>query len=126
MDKLRGTEKVLLVEDEDPLRAVVTDLLTHLGYSVLSAANGPEALKLVADHPVIDMLVTDVVMPGMSGPELAKRILQSRPNLKIIFVSGYTAGKLAAYGSFTPEAVLVQKPFSIRVLTMKMREMLDA
>ncbi|HJX82710.1 MAG TPA: response regulator [Candidatus Angelobacter sp.] len=124
--KLRGKETVLVVEDEEPLRCVVTDLLTQFGYHVLSAASGKEALALVQSSKTIDMLVTDVVMPEMTGPELAAKVLQSRPKVKIIFVSGYTDGHLASHGSLTPEAVLVHKPFSIKVLTAKMRELLDA
>ena len=126
LEKLQGAETVLVVEDEEALRCVVVDLLTELGYCVLSAANGKEALTLVQRSGVIDLLVTDVVMPEMTGPELAAKVLESRPNLKVIFVSGYADSRLAALESFKPETVLVHKPFSIKILTAKMRELLDA
>ena len=126
LKKLRGSETVLVVEDEEPLRCVVVDLLTEFGYRVLAAASGQEALSLVERPGTIDLLVTDVVMPEMTGPELAAKVLEFRPKLKVIFVSGYTDGRLAINGSLTPEAVLVHKPFSIRTLTAKIRELLDA
>ncbi len=125
LKKLRGKETILVVEDEEPLRCVVVDLLTEFGYHVLSAGNGKEALNLIGGSGKIDLLVTDVVMPEMSGPELAAKVLEVRPKLKVIFVSGYTDGRLAASGPLAPEAVLVHKPFSIKALTAKMREMLD-
>ena len=126
LKKLRGKETILVVEDEEPLRCVVVDLLTQFGYRVLAAASGNEALALVKGRGKIDLLVTDVVMPEMTGPELAAKAQELRPNLKIIFVSGFTDGHLASFGSLAPEAVLVHKPFSIKTLTAKMRELLDA
>src|SRR5258708_14881639 len=126
LKKLRGKETGLVVEDEEPLRCVVTDFLHQFGYRVLWAASGKEALTLVQSSKPIDMLVTDVVMPEMTGPQLAAKVLELRPKVKVIYVSGYTDGHLASHGSLTPAAVLVHKPFSIKVLTAKMRELLDA
>ena len=122
----RGTETILVVDDEESLRTVVVDLLSQLGYQILSAANGPEALKLAAGYSgKIDLLLTDVVMDGLPGPELAERLLQSRPEMKVIFISGFADGSLAPDGVLKPGTVLVQKPFTIRVLSAKLREVLD-
>ena len=126
LKKLRGAETVLFVDDETPLRNVVVELLTELGYRVLAAASGQEALRLMQRHRGIDLLITDVVMPEMTGPELAAKVLESRPSLKVIFVSGYTDGRLGALEPFKSEVVLVHKPFSFKVLAAKMREILDA
>src|ERR1051326_5658741 len=122
----RGTETILVVDDEESLRAVVVDLLSQLGYHVLSAANGKEALKLAGEYPGrIDLLLTDVVMDALPGPELAERLLQDRPEMKVIFISGFADGSLAPNGVLKPGTVLVQKPFTIRVLSAKWREVLD-
>jgi CheY-like chemotaxis protein len=122
LDHNRGTETILLVEDEEFLRNVVVDLLSQLGYQVLPAANGEEALELSKQNAHIDVLVTDVAMPGLAGPELAAAMRVSQPNLKVIFVSG--APETGC--DLTPGAVLLMKPFTIRMLSSKMREVLDA
>jgi len=123
---LRGSETVLLVEDEDSLRDVVVRLLTDMGYRVLSATNGNEALTLAQNYPgIINLLVADVVMPEMSGPEVAEKILQSRPGVPVIFVSGFPKGKLENFFEHHAGTILVEKPFTIKTLTMKMREVLD-
>jgi CheY-like chemotaxis protein len=122
----RGTETILLVDDEESLRTVVVDLLLQLGYQMLSAASGKEALALVAKHPTkIDLLITDVIMDEMPGPELAEMLLSSRPDMKVIFISGYAEGSLAPDGVLKPGTILVQKPFTIKVLSAKVREVLD-
>ncbi len=110
------------MEDEEPLRHVVIDLLTQLGYQVLGAANGNEALAMVERHPAnIDVLITDVLMPDLAGPELAVALRSSRPNLKVIFVSGDTS----AEPSLVEGAALLQKPFTIKMLSSKLREVLQ-
>lgn len=122
----RGTETILLVDDEESLRTVVVDLLRQLGYQVLSAASGQEALSLAEKHPSkIDLLVTDVIMDELPGPELAEILLSSRPDMKVIFISGYPEGSLAPNGVLKPGTILVQKPFSIKMLSAKLREVLD-
>ena len=122
----RGTETILLVDDEDSLRIVVVDLLRQLGYQVLSAASGKEALALSEEHSgKIDLLVTDVIMDELPGPELAEILLAARPDMKVIFISGYAEGSLAPDGVLKPGTILVQKPFTIKILSAKLREVLD-
>jgi len=126
LDYSRGTETILLVEDEEPLRKVIIELLTQIGYSVLSAANGKEAMEVAASHAgKIHLLITDVIMPEIVGPELAQQLCALRPDLKVIYISGYTDGTLAPEGVLQPGTVLVSKPFSVRLLSAKMREVLD-
>jgi CheY-like chemotaxis protein len=123
---LRGSETVLFAEDEDSLRDVVVKVLTDLGYRVLSATNGRDAITVAGSYPgVINLLVADVVMPEMSGPEVAEEILQSRPGVQVIFVSGFPKGKLENFFEHHAGSILVEKPFTIKTLTMKMREVLD-
>jgi YesN/AraC family two-component response regulator len=92
---------------------------------MLSASNGKEALAVVNAYPdKIDLLITDVMMPELPGPELAKALLEIRPELKVIFISGYSDGSLAQNGVLKPGTVLVNKPFTIKALTAKLREVL--
>jgi two-component system cell cycle sensor histidine kinase/response regulator CckA len=122
LDPNRSTATILLVEDEEPLRHVVIDLLTQLGYHVLGAANGNEALAMAERHPAnIDVLITDVLMPELAGPELAVALRSSRPKLKVIFVSGDTS----CQPSLVEGAALLQKPFTIKMLSSKVREVLQ-
>jgi len=103
------------------------NFLSDLGYRVLAATNGAEAIHLAGNYPgVINLLVADVVMPEMSGPEVAEKILQSRPDVQVIFVSGFPQGKLEKFSEHHETIILVEKPFTIKTLTMKMREVLDA
>jgi CheY-like chemotaxis protein len=127
LDYETGMETILFVEDLESLRQVISDSLGQLGYRVLSAASGEEALALAAScKDEVDLLLTDVVMPQMKGPELAQKLLVSRPRLKVIYVSGYAQGVLAPHGVLEPGTILLQKPFSIKVLAAKLREVLDA
>ena len=122
----RGGETVLLVEDEDPLREVTCRVLTRSGYRVLSAANGPEALEVARAAGPIDLLLTDVVMPQMAGPQLAELLVAERPGLRVVFMSGYAQPVLAAQGGLEPGVRLVEKPFSGPVLLEQVRSVLDA
>jgi two-component system, cell cycle sensor histidine kinase and response regulator CckA len=125
LDYCRGSETILLVEDEEPLRKLCTEFLEQLGYRMLTASNAKEAVALVEGYSgKIDLLITDVVMPGLPGPELAEALLALRPDLKVIFISGYAVGSLAPNGILKPGTVLVNKPFTIRALTAKLREVL--
>jgi len=125
LDYSRGSETILLVEDEEPLRKLCTEFLEQLGYRMLAASNAKEAVALVEGYSgKIDLLITDVVMPGLPGPELAEALLALRPDLKVIFISGYAEGSLAPNGVLKPGTVLVNKPFTIRALTAKLREVL--
>src|SRR5215471_13692939 len=106
LDQQRGSETILFVEDEDSLRAVVADFLSQLGYRVLSASHGNQALEIAQTHPgSIHLLLTDVIMPGMSGPELAARLLDIRPETKVVYVSGYAEPVLAPHGVMKPGTV---------------------
>ncbi|MBZ5502549.1 MAG: PAS domain S-box protein [Acidobacteriia bacterium] len=122
----RGTETLLLVEDSEPLRVLTRDYLVLQGYTVLEADGPPQALKLATDHPgPIAVLVTDVVMPNMSGPALAKILTSTRKNMKVIFVSGYSNDALAPSGPMESGHAFLQKPFPLTALGSKIRELLD-
>ncbi len=122
-----GTETILLVEDADGVRAVARRILVRAGYHVLAASGGVEALALFAEHPgTIDLLLTDVVMPGMSGPELAKRLLGQRADLKVLCMSGYTDDSIVRHGVLSAELAFLPKPFTPVSLASKVREVLDA
>ena len=122
----RGSETVLLVEDEPALRAVARRVLQRQGYTVLEAADGDAALALVATHQgPLDLLVTDVVMPGLSGRDLADRLTAARPDLRVLFVSGYSGEALAHHGILDPDLAYLEKPFNPDALAIKVREVLD-
>jgi len=121
-----GTETILLVEDEEALRHVITDSLEQLGYRVLAANSGDDALTICATYgEEIHLLLVDVLLPEMKGPELAQKILALRPQMKVIYVSGYPRPVLEPYGELEPGAILLQKPFSIKILSAKLRQALD-
>jgi len=125
LDYHRGSETILLVDDEESLRTVVVDLLSQLGYHVLSAASGADALEIAREYSgTIDLLLTDVVMDDLSGPQLAEQFLKIRPGTRVIFISGYADSSLAPHGVLKPGTVLVQKPFTIKILSAKVREVL--
>jgi DNA-binding NtrC family response regulator len=126
LDYSRGHETILLVDDEESLRTVIGDLLSQLGYNVLSTSNGPNALALAEGYPgKIDLLLTDVVMDPLSGPALAEALTRVRPEMKVVFISGYAA-TLAPDGTLKPGTVLVNKPFTMRMLSAKLREVLES
>jgi two-component system cell cycle sensor histidine kinase/response regulator CckA len=123
---LRGTETILLVEDEEQVRVVAVQALRRQGYRVLPAQHAGEALLLCERFPEkIDLLVTDVVMPQMSGPELARRLDTVRPDLKVLFMSGYTDDSIIRHGVVEVEFAYLQKPITPATLTKKVREVLD-
>ena len=122
----RPGETVLEVEDDADLRNLIKSMLENLGYMVLFASNGPEALKVLATAPRVDLLLTDVVLPvGMSGPALAKAAIGNRGELRVLFMSGYTRDAMMDHGRLDPGVKLLQKPFSIKDLGDKARAMLD-
>ena len=122
-----GRETVLLVEDEPMVRELVREILAGKGYPVLEASNGTEAILLCDGHPgPVHLLLTDVVMPGMSGKELARRLVKSRPEMKVIFMSGYAEEVIADQGVLDAGTAFIKKPFSPGVLARKIREVLDA
>jgi CheY-like chemotaxis protein len=124
--RLSRNETILLVEDEDPVREVNTLLLESLGYRVLQVSDAEEALKLGQNKQVkIDLLFTDVMMPGMSGRELAEAFRSLHPNIKILFQSGYTDDIVVSEGVLQTEVPFLQKPFSIETLEKKIRNLFD-
>jgi PAS domain S-box-containing protein len=125
--RIRGTETILLVEDQEEVLELASEILQAEGYAVLVARQGDEALRLYEQHTgPIHLLVTDVVMPQMSGRELAERFARVRPKLKVLYMSGYTDDEVVNHGDFGSAAALLQKPFSPDALVKKVREMLDA
>jgi PAS domain S-box-containing protein len=120
-----GGETVLVVEDAEGLRLLATKLLERLGYTVLVAANATEATQLFEENAGIDVVLTDVVMPGGSGPELTKRLTGRRPELKVIYMSGYTDEAIVHHGVLDPGIAFLHKPFTSETLSRKIREALD-
>jgi len=121
-----GSETVLVVEDEDKVRELVSEILTLYGYTVLMASTAGEAL-LVSEHHEgpIHLLVTDLIMPTMSGRELARRIATRRPETRALYLSGYTGDTIVRHGMLEADMAFLQKPFTVDGLTRKVREMLD-
>jgi CheY-like chemotaxis protein len=121
----RGSETILLVEDEKGVRELAREYLTSSGYTVIEAENGHTALELASMHVgPIHLLLSDVVMPGISGRELAERVSQIRPGIKIVYMSGYTDQAVVHHGILENDAVLLQKPFTLMTLAAKLREIL--
>lgn len=121
----RGSETILLVEDEESLRQLNAELIESLGYSVLRAGYGAEALEIAGSHSgEIDLLLSDVVMPGLSGRELAERLALSRPEMKVVYMSGYTDKVMMHHGILNSNIAFLQKPFTRDALARKLREVL--
>ena len=121
----RGSETVLLVEDDEALRTLAREILSILGYTVLEATSPSEALRLAGGHPgTIHVLLTDVVMPQMNGRQVADHLLVSRPGLKVLFMSGYTDAAIMQHGVLEPGTHFLQKPFTPDGLGRKLREVL--
>ena len=124
---LRGSETILVVEDEENVRRYTQRALEGLGYTVLTAANGPEALRLAAAHArPIHLLLADVVMPGMNGREVGRHLSARRPEMRVLYMSGYAADVVLQQGLLEPALVILQKPFTPDLLALKVREVLDA
>lgn len=128
VEPLHGTESILLVEDEDLVRQMARRILTQYGYTVLEAADGQAALRIGRQHPgPIHLLLTDVVMPGgMSGRALAERLAETRPEMKVLYMSGYTDNAIVHHGALNPETHFIQKPFSPDGLLRQIRAVLRA
>jgi len=123
---LRGTETVLLVEDEPQVRTVAHSILRHLGYTVVEARTPADAERLMEEHgDRIDVLLTDVVMPQMSGPELARRLQRTRPELRVLCMSGYTDDSVVRHGALDQGTAFLQKPLTQETVARKLRELLD-
>jgi PAS domain S-box-containing protein len=123
----RGTETLLLAEDEDGMRELTRECLQNRGFMVLAAGNGKEALEIAQRHlGPIHMLLTDLIMPGMSGRELAQRFLRLRPKTKLLYMSGYTHDLVTQHGVLEPGTALIEKPFNTDALLTQVRGILDA
>jgi len=121
----RGTETLLIAEDEAELRMLATTALKTLGYRVIEAADGAAALEIASGlEEKIDLLITDVVMPHMSGKDLAEELRASRPSLKVLYVSGYTEDTLLHHGATDPGIAFLAKPYTLSGLSHKVREVL--
>jgi two-component system, cell cycle sensor histidine kinase and response regulator CckA len=123
----RGCETLLLVEDEGALRESAREFFVRRGYTVLAAANGEEAIQMSREYcGPIALMISDVVMPRMSGPNLAARLAAERPLMKVLFVSGYAESTILRHGKIEASACLLQKPFGLNTLASKVREVLGA
>jgi two-component system cell cycle sensor histidine kinase/response regulator CckA len=123
---LTGTETVLLVEDDDQVRAVAKDILARSGYRVLEARNAGEALLLCEQHPQrIQLLLSDVVMPQMSGVQLARRVAAIRPDMRVLCMSGYSDEAVFRHGLVDSGLAFVQKPITPDGLLLRVRQVLE-
>jgi PAS domain S-box-containing protein len=123
----RGSETIALVEDEERVRQLTSRILTDRGYNVIAAEDGVSGMELVARYPQrIDLLLTDVVMPGMNGRELADRVAMTRPGIRILFMSGYSQEAIHSHGVLARGSTFIEKPFSPDGLARRVREILDA
>jgi CheY-like chemotaxis protein len=122
----RGSETILLVEDSEALRELIRILLKDYGYTVIEAANGAEALAIAERNTSpVHLLVTDVIMPVMGGHELSNRLTAACPELRVLYLSGYTDAAIVRHGMLEPGLALLQKPFTKKALVRKVREILD-
>jgi len=127
MNVMRGTETILLVEDDSQLRQLSSSVLAHCGYNVLTASTPEEGLAICeSNHGDIRLLVTDVVMPRMNGRQLAERVIKIRPRIRVLYISGYTDNAIVHYGVLDPGLWFLPKPFTLSSLVAKVREVLDA
>jgi CheY-like chemotaxis protein len=122
---LRGVETILLVEDQDDVRSIVRATLMRHGYTVIEAARPEIALRVAEEESHFDLLLTDVVMPTMSGRGLARQLQQRRRDLRVVYMSGYTDGAIVHHGVLDPSVAFIQKPFTPDSLLRKVREALD-
>jgi two-component system cell cycle sensor histidine kinase/response regulator CckA len=121
-----GRETILIVEDEQMVRNIAVRMLHGLGYATLEASNGADALKVAADYPAdIQLLLTDVVMPRMSGHDLAEKLKELRPSLRVLYMSGYPENVIAHQGTLDPGVSFLPKPFSEEAMATRVREVLD-
>jgi CheY-like chemotaxis protein len=122
----RGDETILVVEDEVALRELTRELLEANGYRVIESERGEQAIEFVQHSQMrIDLLLTDIVMPGIGGKQLAKRLLELRPGLRVLYMSGYAHGVINNRGILSENALLLPKPFTRAILLRRVREALD-
>ena len=124
--RMKGSETILVVEDEEQVRNLVSEMLRFNGYNVLEAANASNALSIFDKYSdSINLILTDIVMPQMNGTELIEKILTVYPNMKVLYMSGYTDNVLVGRGLLAEEKYFLQKPFSASTLIQKVRLVLD-
>ena len=124
---LRGFETVLVVEDEDAVRNLTSRILRGRGYTVLEASNGKEAMNVIREHGKnIHLIVTDVVMPGMSGKDLVSQLKMAQPSIKALYVSGYADNAIVNHGMLDSNVAFLQKPFTVESLARKVREVINS
>lgn len=121
----RGDELILVVEDEEGVRLTTVAALRDLGYTVIHASSGADALEMLERHSGVTLLFTDVVMPGINGRELAERARRQFPHLRVLFTTGYTPNAIVHDGRLDRGIHLVTKPFTMAQLAVKVREVLD-
>jgi signal transduction histidine kinase len=121
----KANEVVLVVEDEERVRHVTVDALRELGYTVVQAADASQAIAILAVQPRVDLLFTDIVMPVTSGRKLADEVRQDRPDLKVLYTTGYTRNAIVHHGILDHDVALLAKPFTIAQLSFKVRQVLD-
>jgi CheY-like chemotaxis protein len=118
-------ETVLVVEDEPVIRDLIVEVLRDLGYRALEAADGPSGLKILQTRERIDLVVTDVGLPGLNGRQLADHARERRPDLKVLFITGYAENATIASGFLEPGMEMITKPFAVEALATKVRLMLE-
>jgi CheY-like chemotaxis protein len=124
---LSGCETILLVEDEEAVRRSAVEFLQLNGYIILQASNGNEALQVAREYKgSIDLMITDVVMPQLGGAKLAEQLVAERPDIEVLFVSGYAETTVLRHGNIDIVARFLQKPFSLKVLAQKIRKVLES
>ncbi|HUF48861.1 MAG TPA: response regulator [Vicinamibacterales bacterium] len=122
---LRGSETILVVEDEDGLRRLATRILSNFGYRVLTASSGAEALRLAEEHGgSVALVMTDVVMPGMSGPEMVEALRDLAPGARILYTSGYMGDTMARHGIVQTDIAFLPKPYTPTTLLGKIRDVM--
>ena len=122
----KASEVVLITEDDDRVRSLAIDSLMELGYTVLDARDGEEALRVLANHPEVTLLLTDIVMPRMSGRQLAEEADKLRPGLKVLYTTGFTKNAVVHNGVLDAGVKFLQKPFTLAELSAKVRETIDS
>ena len=122
----RGTETIFVVEDDEKVRRLAVDILGNQGYTILEAIDGEEALLIWEEHKKpVHLILTDIVMPNMSGPQLIERLKQIRNDFKVLYMTGYTDEVIVHHGILDKGVNLINKPFTIEKLARKVREVLD-
>ncbi len=116
---------MLVVEDEPIVRALIVEVLQELGYHALQASDGPRGLLLIQSGMRLDLLITDIGLPGLNGRKLAEAVRETRPDLKVLFITGYAENAALASGFLEPGMRMITKPFAIEVLATRVREMIE-